>query len=96
MSPEKLVEPRFDPRGMRTVQSYFKEFHTMDASGKDITPKSNVVTFTLKEEKNTVETILTAEEAKCYQPKKIFPDWRPEKMMRKLACKAEQLKKQYL
>lgn len=96
MSPEKLVEPRFDPRGMRTVQSYFKEFHTMDASGKDITPKSNVVTFTLKEEKNTVETILTGKEAKCYQPKKIFTDWRPEKIMRKLACKAEQLKKQYL
>ncbi|MBR1415226.1 MAG: hypothetical protein IJ570_05125 [Prevotella sp.] len=92
MSPEKLIEPRFDPQGMRTVQSDFKEFNTMDASGRNITPKSNVVTFTLNDERNSVETILTAEEAKKYDLKKIFPRWRPEKIADKLARKAARLK----
>ena len=78
MTPEKLRAPRFDPQGMRTVQSDFNEYHTMDAAGRDITPASNVVTFTLREESNAVETILKPEEARRYQLKAIFPDWRPE------------------
>lgn len=94
-SPEKLLEPRFDPNGMRTVQSDFKEFHTMDAEGNDITPKSNVVTFTLDDQKNTVETILTDEEAQKYTLKNIFPKWRPEKVLGKMAGKIEKLKQQY-
>ena len=57
----------------------------MDAKGSDITPKSNVVTFTLKDEQNPVETIITAKQAKRYQLKKIFPDWRPEKMLVQIA-----------
>ena len=95
MSPEKLKETRFDPSGMRTVQSDFKEYHTMDAEGNDITPKSNVVTFTLDDQKNTVETILTDKEAEKYQLKKIFPKWRPEKIVGKMTKKIEQLKQQY-
>lgn len=93
MSPEKLAESRFDPRGMRTVDSKFHEFHTVDAQGRDITPQSNVVTFTLNEEKNPVETIYSSEEASRYQLEKIFPDWRPEKIVRKLSKRAEWLKK---
>ena len=84
-TPERLLAPRFDSNGMRTVNSEFYEYHTMDLNGDDITPTSNVVTFTLKDEKNAVETILTKEQSKRYQLKKIFPDWRPEKITKKLA-----------
>lgn len=85
MSPEKLQTTRFDPKGMRTVDSRFYEYHTVDGQRRDITPKTNVVTFTLNDdEKNTVETILTSEEASQYKLEKIFPGWRPEKIVRKL------------
>lgn len=93
MSPEKLKAPRFDAQGMRTIQSDFKEYHTMDRDGRDITPRSNVVTFYIGEERNTVETILTAEEAKKYTLKNIFPDWKPEKITRQLYLEAEKLKR---
>lgn len=93
MVPELLYANRYDPAGMRTVNSDFFEYHTMDARGKDITPKSNVVTFTLKDEQNPVETIITASQAKRYQLKKIFPDWRPEKKLAQMAREAERLKR---
>ena len=96
MTPEKLLSTRFEPRGMRTIQSDFKEYHTMDKDGNDITPKSNVITFYIGEEKNTVETILTAEEAKKYTLKNIFPNWRPEKITQKLYLQAETLKRKVL
>jgi pectin methylesterase-like acyl-CoA thioesterase len=92
MSPEKLQASRFDPRGMSTIDSKFQEYHTMDAQGRDITPQTNVVTFTLNDDKNTVETILTAEKASRYELEKIFPDWRPEKIVRKLTKHTEWLK----
>ena len=94
MSPELLYDNRYDSAGMRTVNSDFFEYHTMDASGKDITPKSNVVTFTCKEESNTVETIITAKQARRYQLKKVFPEWRPEKKLAQMSRQAERLKKQ--
>jgi hypothetical protein len=83
-TPERLCESRFDPAGMRTVQSKFYEYGTMDLNGDDITPASNVVTFTLKEERNAVETILTKTEAKRYQLKYVFADWRPDRQAKKL------------
>ena len=95
MSPEKLMQQRFDPQGMRTVNSYFKEYGTHDALGHDITPPTNVVTFKLNGEENTVETVMSAVEANRYQLKKIFPSWRPEKIVGKTVCKADRLKKSY-
>lgn len=94
--PELLLDTRFDYRGMRTVNSQFYEYHTMDASGKDITPKSNIVTFTLKEEKNTVETIMAKEKARDFRLKNVFPDWRPDKQLKNLQRQAERLKKTFL
>ena len=93
-TPEKLKSPRFDPNGMRTAKSDFREYHTMDAQGNDITPQSNVVTFTLKDEKNTIETILTKEEARKYNVKKIFTDWHPVKTVRQQVKMSEKLKRQ--
>ena len=46
LTPEKLNPTRFDSHGMRTIQNDFKEYGTIDAQGRDITPRSNVVTFT--------------------------------------------------
>lgn len=96
MTPEKLKEPRFEPKGMKTNQSYFKEYNTKNADGEVITPKSNVVTFTLNGEENAVETVMTKQEAKQYQLNKIFPDWKPRNIVYKLSDKASKLRKQYL
>lgn len=95
LSPEKLQPTRFDWRGMRTVQNDFKEYGTTDAQGRDITPKSNVVTFEIKDEKNTVETILTRDEAKQYQVKKVFTSWAPQKVIRQVEKQAKKLWKQH-
>ena len=93
LTPEKLNPTRFDSHGMRTVQNDFKEYGTIDAQGRDITPRSNVVTFTLKDEKNPVETILTDDEAKRYTIKRVFPGWNPQKVIRQTEKKARKLMK---
>ena len=81
---------------MYTNKNYFKEYNTRDVNGEDITPKTNVVTFTLEGEENAVETILTKQEAKRYQLNNIFPDWKPRNIVYKLSDKAAKLRKQYL
>ena len=97
ITPEKLDAPRFDANGMRTVQSYFKEYNTMDASGRNITPESNKVTFVLynKEgeitEQNTVETIFTDEEAKAYTVSNVFKDWQPEDIIKQTEMEVKKL-----
>jgi hypothetical protein len=99
LSPEKLNPTRFDYRGMRTVQNDFKEYGTMDASGRDITPKTNVVNFELRDkegkltEQNAVETILTAGQARRYTLKTVFDDWQPLKVLRKKEKQARKLMK---
>ena len=93
LTPEKLNNTRFDYRGMRTVQNDFKEYGTMDAEGRDITPKSNVITFVLEDEKNPVETILTQEEAKRYTLANAFPDWKPAKVVEQMDKKSRKLMK---
>jgi len=93
LTPDKLTVPRFDEKGMRTVESLFYEYKTCDAEGRDITPRSNVVTFTLNDQHRSHETILTDEEARKYRLENIFPDWRPEKKARRIAGKAARLKK---
>ena len=95
LTPERLNPTRFDYRGMNTVQNDFKEYGTMDAQGRDITPKSNVVTFERKEEKHTVETIMTPDEAKRYSIAAVFPDWRPDKVVKKQEKKSRKLKAAY-
>ena len=91
-TPEKLEPTRFDPQGMRTVESHFYEYGTMDAEGRDITPKSNVVTFTLKGESRTRETILSAKDAQLFKLKNVYPDWRPEIVTQKLMKQVAKLK----
>jgi hypothetical protein len=97
LTPEKLEATRFDDEGMKTSSNYFKEYATMDAAGRDITPKSNVVRFTLRDHTQpfTAETIMTKAEAKQYTVKRIFGDWRPDKELKKIEQQARKLKKQY-
>jgi len=97
LMPEKLVPTRFDAEGMKTSGNYFKEYGTMDASGRDITPKSNVVRFTLRDHTQpfVAETIMTREEARQYTLKTVFGEWRPDKVLKRLEKQAKKLKKQY-
>ena len=94
-TPEQLLKERYDPYGLRTVDNDFFEFHTTDAQGHDITPPTNVVNFICKEESRQVETIMKADVARKYTLKNIFPDWEPEKIVKKLSQKAEKLRKAY-
>lgn len=91
-TPEKLEPTRYDPMGLRSVDNLFYEYHTTDANGNDITPKTNVVTFVCKGDTSRHETILTDEEAKRFSLKAIYPDWRPEKLIRKLNKQADKRK----
>lgn len=97
LTPQKLETTRFDDEGMKTSSNYFKEFHTMDAAGRDITPKSNKVTFTLRDHTQPfeAETIMTQQESKQYKLKKVFDDWRPDKVLKRLEKTSKKLKKQY-
>ena len=97
LTPQKLETTRFDDEGMRTSSNYFKEFHTMDVAGRDITPKSNKVTFTLRDHTQpfVAETIMTQQESKQYKLKKVFGDWRPDKVLKRLEKTSKKLKKQY-
>jgi hypothetical protein len=95
LDPDKLMESRFDPKPIRGVNIYFKEFGTKDATGRDITPKSNIVTFVSKGEQKTEETIATPEEAGRYTLRRVFSDWQPDKVLKTLAGQSKKLKKRY-
>ena len=97
LTPDKLEATRFDDEGMKTSGNYFKEYHTMNAKGKDITPKTNVVTFTLRDHTNpfVAETIMTKEEAKQYTLKNVFGEWQPAKELKKLEKTSKKLKAAY-
>lgn len=94
MSPEKLEATRFDDEGMKISSNYFKEYGTMDAQGRDIMPKTNVVTFTLRDHTQPfeAETIMTADEAKQYTLRRIFGNWRPDCVLKKLEKQSRKVK----
>lgn len=95
LTPEKLLPERFDPQGMKISRCFFREYGTMDSQGHDITPKSHVETFTLRDNTQPYvsETIMTLEEAKRYTLKRIFADWEPDKDLRKWEGQAKKLLK---
>jgi len=94
--PDLLLPERFDPLGMRTVDSEFYEYHSTDLKGNLISPASNIVTYELNEQRRSVETIMTDKQAKRYTLKNVFPDWRPEKTVNDLQKEIERLKRRYL
>ena len=90
---------------MNTVTSIFKEFHTMDIQGNDITPKTNVLTFSMKrknmengqeivtEQRHTDETIMSSEDAARYTINNVFGNWHPEDVIKQVEKTAKKLKK---
>jgi hypothetical protein len=104
LTPERLNPTRFDYRGMNTVQNDFREYGTVDGAGRDIMPKTNVVTFTMtkksKEDANVtitencqVETVMTEGEAARYTVGNVFGDWRPDKIIEQTERKVKKLMK---
>lgn len=105
LSPEKLNKNRFDVRGMSTVRSDFKEYGTMDAQGRDITPKTNVLTFNMTKKKQegnkeimtessfTDETIMTAGRAATFTIENVYGNWHPDKIAGKMEKTARKLMK---
>lgn len=105
LTPERLNPTRFDYHGMNTVQNDFKEYNTMDAQGRDITPNTNVITYTMTKKKQegdkeivtessyTDETILSAERASTYTIESVFGNWHPDKIITKMERKTQKLMK---
>ena len=101
MSPEKLNPTRFDWRGMNTVRNDFREYGTTDAQGRQITPQSNVVEFKMTRKKQegdkeivteqrcTVETIISEQQAARYTLDNVFGDWKPQCIARQIEKKAK-------
>jgi len=94
-TPDKLMTERFDPQPLRTVDNDFFEYHTMDVEGNVISPESNRVTYMLRDERHTVETILSKEKAKRFELKNVFPEWRPDKKTRTLEKQSARMKELY-
>ena len=72
--PSKLASTRFTVAGMNSAADGFYEYNTMDESGKNISPASNVIEFTHKNGNKKYETIIDADEAANYTKEKVFED----------------------
>lgn len=75
--PNEIAAKRFTAAGMNVAADKFVEYNSVDAEGNVVSPASNVVTFTKDSQQNTMETIITAEQAAEYSLDKVFPDWKP-------------------
>ena len=69
---------RWTTGGMNVAAKQFVEYKSMDKDGNVISPASHELTFTKGDVSNTMETILTDEQAAAYDVDKVFPDWRPD------------------
>lgn len=69
----KLASTRWNLNGLNTDYSIAGEYGTKNASGTDITPASNNVTF--KKNNTQMNTILTAEQAATYTMEYTLGDW---------------------
>ena len=77
----------------------------MDAQGNDITPKTNVLTFSMKrkkmengeevvtEQRCTDETIMNSEDAARYTINNVFGNWHPDEIIKQVEKKVKKLKK---
>ena len=97
LTPEKLLPDRFDPQGLKISSTYFKEYKTRDAHGRNITPETNVVMFTLRDHTQpfAAETIMRSGEARQYTIKRVFGDWRPDKVLKELEKQSNKLKEEH-
>ncbi len=75
--PSEIAAKRFTQAGMNVAADKFVEYNSLDTKGNVVSPASNVLTFTKDKTSNTMETILTAEQAGEYSLDKVFTDWTP-------------------
>ena len=74
----KLAATRWTVAGMNSAPVSYKEYNTVDKSGNGMnTPASNIIEFTHSTGNNTMETVLSAEEAQEYALDKFFTSWAP-------------------
>ena len=73
LDPSKLESTRWNLSGINCDYSIAGEYGTKNAEGQDITPESNVVTFT--KQSTTLNTILNAEQAATYTIEYVLGDW---------------------
>ena len=74
----KLAATRWTVAGMNSAPVSYKEYNTVDKSGNGMnTPASNIIEFTHSTGNNTMETVLSEEEALEYALDKFFTDWNP-------------------
>ena len=95
-SPEKLEPERFDPQSIRSPECEFGEYGTTDLKGILLTPAVNNVHIVGSEGEKDVQTTLTKERAQRFTLRNVFPNWKPDKQVRRLEKKAMQLKRKYL
>ena len=96
INPERLGASRFDPQSIRTHETVFFEYGTMDRNGNNITPATNVVNFRGNDGQHEAETIISEKEAAKFTLKNIFPKWHPDKKTRKLEKQCARMKQKYL
>lgn len=77
LQPNCLAANRWTLAGMNVAAEKFVEYNTMDESGTVISPSTLELTFTKDNTTNTMETILTADQAADYALDKVFTDWTP-------------------
>ena len=90
-TPEKLESERFEPKSIRSEECEFGEYGTVDLQGNSLTPDSNVITLHGKEGTRTVQTTLSADAAARFTLRNVFPDWQPDKVMRRIEKKSLRL-----
>ena len=79
-----IVPSRWTQKGMNNRDpKVFGEYNTMDETGKNITPESNIITSY----GGQFETILNAEQAAAYAYDSMFTDWDPRALSSQLAVK---------
>lgn len=77
---DEIASTRFTLAGMNVAAYKFVEYNTLDTDGNVVSPSSNELTFTHSSGNNTMETILTDEEAAEYTLDNIFSDWAPDEL----------------
>jgi hypothetical protein len=73
LDPDRLVSTRWNLNGLNCDYSIAGEYGTKDANGNDITPESNVVTFT--KQNTTMNTILDASALTTYSMENVLGEW---------------------
>lgn len=91
LDPGKLVEARWNiTNPLNCDYSIAGEYGTKDATGKDITPAENVITF--PKENTTMNTILDASALETYSIKNVLGDWAETAQWWAMQCKAPNAK----